>query len=387
MDRSHGLNSRPGSISCVPWSPETPAITPHFRDCSAEAVMERQMGLSHHHRPSFSGYFIQGFGQGGRDAVGQQLVAHLIHHQPQQQHVSFNTASAAVAPSRGLSSHNWRVICPDGNVFTQSPASIQTNVAHVPVGMGQADRRGIAPIPAAGPGLVNDGYAYYLNRGNGELTRLVPADMLPALNEIPPREPERRGMVVLPPLRGVPPKGMADMSQTVTVKNQIDRIVATSPSAPKRNKVYCDMWIHEGRCAFTQTGCKFKHEMPLDESSQKALGLFQGLPAWYKKQQEELNSWRSRENSSSETSPTDSSSHNDYAWQNYKTAGASGAVDSPCTIVSDKGKPDTCHPSQMTKSRIAQFVWGPIGPPNKPASDKDLWDKGLGSKSYGGEAT
>lgn len=98
------------------------------------------------------------------------------------------------------------------------------------------------------------------------------------------------------------------------------------------------MWIHEGRCAFTQTGCKFKHEMPLDEGSQKALGLFQGLPAWYKKQQEELSVWTSREISSSETSPTDSSSQNDFAWQNGKTGRASRTMDSLVTAMPDKSK-------------------------------------------------
>ncbi|PTB69736.1 hypothetical protein BBK36DRAFT_1188303 [Trichoderma citrinoviride] len=378
MDRSYGHGSRPASISCMPWSPEPPAFPSQLRDCSAEAAIERQMGLNNHHHPTFSGYLIQGFGQNGRDAIGQQLVAYPVSQQQQQQQLSFSTAAP---PSRGLSSHNWRILCPNGNVFTRSPPSGQTSAtAHVPSSMGQADRRGItAP---AGPGVFNDGYAYYLNRGNGELTRLVPADMLPALNEIPPREPERRGMVVLPPLRGVPPKGMADMSQTFTVKNQIDRIVATSPSTSKRNKVYCDMWIHEGRCAFTQTGCKFKHEMPLDEASQKALGLFQGLPAWYKKQQEELNAWAtSRENSSSETSPTETSSPGgDFAWQSRRAARISASMDALGTMVPDQKLES--HSSQATKSRIAQFVWGPIGPPNKPATDKDPWGKGNGSKVY-----
>lgn len=169
------------------------------------------MGLNHH-LPTFSGYLIQGFNQNSRDAIGQQqLVAYPIPPQHQQQ-LSFSTA--ARPHSRGLSSHNWRIVCPDGNLLTRS---LQMNTAaHDPSSMGQADRRGI--MAPAGPGVFNDGYAYYLNRGNGELTRLVPADMLPALNEIPARESERRGMVVLPPLRGVPPKGMADMSQTITVK-------------------------------------------------------------------------------------------------------------------------------------------------------------------------
>lgn len=61
--------------------------------------------------------------------------------------------------------------------------------------------------------------------------------------------------------------------------------------------------------------------MPLDEASQKALGLFQGLPAWYKKQQEELNLWKSRDASDAETSPTESSSNNEFAWQNPKSLG------------------------------------------------------------------
>ncbi|RFU77975.1 hypothetical protein TARUN_4249 [Trichoderma arundinaceum] len=382
MDHPIGLSSRPGSISWVPWSPETPTITSHLRECSAEAAMERQMGLNQNY-PPLSGYLLQGSGQNGRSVIGQQQVTYPIPQQHQQ--VSFNTAAAAVAASRGLNSHNWRALCQSGSVFARSPPSTQAGASHAQVGMGQADRRGTVGGPV--PSGVNNGYAYYLNRGNGELTRLIPADMLPSLNEIPPREPERRGMVVLPPLRGVPPKGMADMNHAVTIKNHIDRIVATSPSTPKRNKVYCDMWIHEGRCAFTQTGCKFKHEMPLDEGSQKALGLFQGLPTWYKKQQEELNMWASRESSSSESSPTDSSpASKDLAWQNGKTGRVAGIMDSLVATTQSRGKIDTSHPSQIAKSRLAQFVWGPIGPPNKVAVDSDTWGKGFGSKMYDREA-
>ncbi|CAK7208579.1 hypothetical protein SBRCBS47491_000139 [Sporothrix bragantina] len=56
-------------------------------------------------------------------------------------------------------------------------------------------------------------------------------------------------------------------------------------ASTKKNKVYCDKWVHEGICAFTQQGCKFKHEMPHDRSIQRSLGLFHGYPSWYKKQQ------------------------------------------------------------------------------------------------------
>ncbi|ROT37698.1 hypothetical protein SODALDRAFT_203339 [Sodiomyces alkalinus F11] len=79
------------------------------------------------------------------------------------------------------------------------------------------------------------------------------------------------------------PKPVSDM-----IQKKIDHIVATSPAQPKRPKVYCDKWVHEGVCAFTQQGCKYKHEMPMDKATQNSLGLFHGLPAWWKKHQAEL---------------------------------------------------------------------------------------------------
>lgn len=73
---------------------------------------------------------------------------------------------------------------------------------------------------------------------------------------------------------------------------QIDSIVAKanmSPVAPpkptRREKIYCDKWIHEGVCAFTQLGCKYKHEMPMDKITQLSLGLNHGIPTWYKRAQ------------------------------------------------------------------------------------------------------
>ncbi len=57
------------------------------------------------------------------------------------------------------------------------------------------------------------------------------------------------------------------------------------PRSSKKSKVFCDKWVHEGICAFTQQGCKFKHEMPHDRATQKSLGLFHGYPNWYKRWQ------------------------------------------------------------------------------------------------------
>jgi hypothetical protein len=66
----------------------------------------------------------------------------------------------------------------------------------------------------------------------------------------------------------------------------------SSPSAttttPKRMKIYCDKWVHEGVCAFTQQGCMYKHEMPSDKATQHQLGLFLGYPVWWKRRQAEL---------------------------------------------------------------------------------------------------
>ena len=56
-----------------------------------------------------------------------------------------------------------------------------------------------------------------------------------------------------------------------------------STPPPRREKIYCDKWIHEGVCAFTQVGCKYKHEMPFDRATQLTLGLNHGIPHWYRR--------------------------------------------------------------------------------------------------------
>ncbi|KAL6906967.1 hypothetical protein GGI43DRAFT_431204 [Trichoderma evansii] len=394
MDRSTGLVSRQGSISHMPWPSETSAFTSHLRQCSAETAMERQLRFDRPH-PHFSSYFFQLSGQDGRDAIREQQMVYPT----QQQMNAMTVGAAATTASRGLASSNWRTFDQDGNSFTRAPLQAHPG-AHATI---QRDARGIPARagPVSSPGGVDDGYAYYLNRGDGQVTRLIPADVLPSLNEIPPRELEQRGMIVLPLPRGARPCGMADMNIAVTVKaqastnhtprrsldvvqNQIDRIVATGPNMHKRNKIYCDMWIHEGRCAFTQTGCKYKHEMPLDEESQRALGLFQGLPSWFKKQQEEsaMRTALESSSSSSEASPTTSSSRSsDFAWQNAALGRIPGTVDSLMAMSQDNNKLDALRSSQRTDNRPVPFSWGPIARPKGPASNNTLWGKGLGSQT------
>ena len=47
-------------------------------------------------------------------------------------------------------------------------------------------------------------------------------------------------------------------------------------------KVYCSHWLRYGECSFTQTGCLYKHVMPINLQVLEALGL-RDLPDWFRK--------------------------------------------------------------------------------------------------------
>ncbi|KAJ0100731.1 zinc finger protein [Diaporthe amygdali] len=174
--------------------------------------------------------------------------------------------------------------------------------------------------------------SYCYDRGGGQYTRLVPVDMLPIkLKDIPRRVNTDEGMIVLPVPHRPGPDGQLTKLQlesvvipstspngvsTDNIQSRIDSIINSSPGAsssalalstrgfdggtnrslttqnhggapgggPRHEKIYCDKWIHDGTCAFTQRGCKYKHEMPHDRETQETLGLFHGYPAWWKKQ-------------------------------------------------------------------------------------------------------
>lgn len=80
-------------------------------------------------------------------------------------------------------------------------------------------------------------------------------------------------------------------NQGFTPNNYANRVLSGSgrgfgnnATPGRRDKVYCDKWVHDGVCAFAQQGCKYKHEMPLDVATQRSLGLFHGLPSWWKRE-------------------------------------------------------------------------------------------------------
>ncbi|KAL1966754.1 hypothetical protein VTN77DRAFT_3951 [Rasamsonia byssochlamydoides] len=52
-------------------------------------------------------------------------------------------------------------------------------------------------------------------------------------------------------------------------------------SSRERRKVYCSFWIRTGECDYTQQGCKFKHEMPMDSPTLAKCGL-RDIPQWYR---------------------------------------------------------------------------------------------------------
>ncbi|RKF81413.1 putative c-x8-c-x5-c-x3-h type zinc finger protein [Golovinomyces cichoracearum] len=157
---------------------------------------------------------------------------------------------------------------------------------------------GSIPLSSIRPGAISPSeaqldlaFAYGIRRSDGRVTRLVRADFLntPYMNpQIPPWQPEE-GLIVLPEPRQLSPDRRKGYDPLITQQLQIDTIVNTGLNngvtvAPRRRqKIYCDKWVHEGVCAFTQIGCKFKHEMPSDKATQISLGLNHGYPSWYRR--------------------------------------------------------------------------------------------------------
>ncbi|KAI1642010.1 uncharacterized protein F4817DRAFT_363351 [Daldinia loculata] len=300
------------------------------------------------------------------------------HFQPQTLRPSMQSLSMGV---RNLASSNWRSQTADEAALSartgEFPPFDLTVGHHTQQGSGGRHSSYASPrsdqfqqqqqqqllssmMPYSVSSNLNDfqldsSYAYCYDRGNGQYTRLIPADMLPALKDIPPLQQNCSGMLVLPLPRGLPSNGRSSNTNPVilrsptnspsstsdNIQSRIDTIVASTPPTPtslsmatgvaglgpgsaagatglslsqhaqhphqhtshnsghnhpqqpqRRPKIYCDKWVHEGVCAFTQQGCKYKHEMPFDKVTQHQLGLFHGFPAWWKKHQADLSRQR-----------------------------------------------------------------------------------------------
>lgn len=80
---------------------------------------------------------------------------------------------------------------------------------------------------------------------------------------------------------------------STTVQGLIDEIVekaTASRQIPIRSrpaakiaghKEYCSYWLRRGECDYMQSGCKYKHEMPVDEEVLQKCGLRE-VPCWFK---------------------------------------------------------------------------------------------------------
>ncbi|KAK8045150.1 hypothetical protein PG993_005174 [Apiospora rasikravindrae] len=297
--------------------------------------------------------------------------------------------------SRCLASNNWRAQAMADDMYNNfdlaNPQNQQQQLHFgrpVPVHQ-QQPPTGISSLYPPSDSMVfpdallDSCYAYCYDRGNGHYTRLIPADMIPSLCDVPALQQDFSGMIVLPAPRALPANGRSSNVEPIMLKTppptptspadniqaHIDTIVGVGPRTPthshggnnnttsiasstssgghtaaapapnmdqqqplplrnltnnqgsrqpmapctpplistttlamvtiislsssssspqRRPKIYCDKWVHEGVCAFTQQGCKYKHEMPFDKMTQHQLGLFHGLPAWWKKHQAEL---------------------------------------------------------------------------------------------------
>ncbi|CAD6567228.1 MAG: hypothetical protein ASARMPRED_000553 [Alectoria sarmentosa] len=56
------------------------------------------------------------------------------------------------------------------------------------------------------------------------------------------------------------------------------KIVETPGPLPK--KVYCMYWLRKGECDYMQEGCRYKHEMPIDEETRLNIGIRE-IPWWF----------------------------------------------------------------------------------------------------------
>ena len=63
--------------------------------------------------------------------------------------------------------------------------------------------------------------------------------------------------------------------------SRYDNTSFKNPSLPLRPpKEYCSFWLRRGECDYTQQGCKYKHEMPLDQETLERVGL-KAVPRWF----------------------------------------------------------------------------------------------------------
>ncbi|CAI7567802.1 unnamed protein product [Penicillium glandicola] len=76
---------------------------------------------------------------------------------------------------------------------------------------------------------------------------------------------------------GTPTSGLSPIAPSFHAKNSH----SGNKHASGSKKEYCSYWIRHGECDYSQQGCLYKHEMPLDMAMIDKLGL-RDIPRWYR---------------------------------------------------------------------------------------------------------
>lgn len=193
------------------------------------------------------------------------------------------------------------------------------------------------------------------------------ADHFRPLGWSPPHQARIDGIVAARSANQARPGTIPAMPATTTTSptTPVPRSATTLPQ--RRVKIYCDKWVHEGICAFTQQGCKYKHEMPQDKATQHSLGLFHGLPAWWKKQQGELA--RSVPPSGNHTSPPPTPGQRRFGMGggNGVTSVAGRFGQRSVTTCGGGPGPATAASWRAGARGVGGGLFGPIGPPQAQA--------------------
>ncbi|KAI1355093.1 hypothetical protein F5Y01DRAFT_311013 [Xylaria sp. FL0043] len=371
-----------------------------------------------------------------RQSGSQHLDAPQQRQQltPPQLQIARPNVQSLPSHQRSLTSANWRSPTVDDVMLSQprgmynpyEPVNTAHHLQHssirtIPFTNIRGDQHpyfqhvsSIASYPNFSPlfeAQLDDNFAYCYDRGNGQYTRLIPADMLPSLQDIPAIQQGCAGMIVLPQPRGLASNGRSSNTEPVavqrspatptspadTIQSRIDNIVAATPPASirpspgssnhtlpshRRPKIYCDKWVHEGVCAFTQQGCKYKHEMPSDKATQHSLGLFHGYPQWWKKHQADLT--RQREVAPSE-SPRNGDQGSDLKMRSERYLGrlTSGRLASsmPANVGARGGI------SGLTSDAGRQIAWrhsGEYGGDNQTLEYSSSMGRTIASRGVGG---
>lgn len=183
------------------------------------------------------------------DALSDRRSNYLLDRagnpQSHDMRLNFPTSTPRYNEQRSFMSTNWRVPGPngDGSSIPSSSTSTTFGSLMAPASPTTIYGRYSVVVPhstadmAAGTDFtmfpralgqaqvaeseLDEIYAYCFDRGNGQYTRLIPADMLPKLQGIPSRQQGCVGMKVLPVPPGLAPNGRSSNTERVELEVRV----------------------------------------------------------------------------------------------------------------------------------------------------------------------